>query len=155
MKLNFSKEWYEYHLSLEGDEEIGIGVPPGFLQQQKNITPFDSRIAFGTFVELWRRNKGWGAEELAEKSNLDIEEILEIEHDPNSIPEVSAVYNLAEIFALPVKALLEIAGLTEPQNSNLREEAVRFAARSESIEALNPREKEAFEAFVSTIAETS
>jgi hypothetical protein len=45
--------------------------------------------------------------------------------------------------------------LIESRTPNLRQAAVRFAARSESVAALNPHEREAFEAFVSAIAETA
>jgi len=48
--------------------------------------------------------------------------------------------------------LLELAGLIKPGTPQLREAAVRFAARSESVAALNDREREAFEAFVSAIS---
>jgi hypothetical protein len=56
---------------------------------------------------------------------------------------------------MPAKILRELAGLVEPRTPNLRQAAVRFAARSESMAALNAQEREAFEAFVSVIAETA
>ena len=92
--------------------------------------------------------------ELAEKAKLDVQEILEIEQDPRCEPEPDAVYKLASVFKLPAKPLLELAGLVEARTPRLREEAVRFAARSESVAALNEHEREAFEAFVSAIAES-
>jgi hypothetical protein len=53
------------------------------------------------------------------------------------------------------RLLLELAGLGESQTPSLREEAVRFAARSESVVALSQHEREAFEAFVSAMKETA
>ena len=158
MKLNYSKEWYESRIALEGDAEIGAGIPPGVRAKtfgKMQITPVDTRIAFGTFVELWRRNRGWDAAKLAETAGLDPEEILQIERDPYCEPKLDAVYKLAGVFGLSPKPLLELAGLAESKTPRLREEAVRFAARSESVAALNDREREAFEAFVRTISETS
>ena len=93
--------------------------------------------------------------QLAEAAGLDPEEILEIEKNPHAEPEPSAVYKLASIFGLSPQPLLELAGLIEPRSPNLREAAVRFAARSESMAALNPHEREAFEAFVTAIADSS
>ena len=58
---------------------------------------------------------------------------LEIERDPHCEPEPNAVYKLAGVFGLSPKPLLELAGLTEAKTPGLREEAVRFAARSESV----------------------
>jgi HTH-type transcriptional regulator, competence development regulator len=160
MKLKRSKEWYERHIAREGDAEIGAGVPAHFSALAKageetaaNINPLKTRMAFGTFVELWRRNRGWDAERLAKEAGLNPEQILEIEHNPQSEPEPDAVRNLAKLFKLPSKALLELAGLVKPKNPYLREAAVRFAARSESMARLNRNEREAFEAFASAISQ--
>lgn len=158
MKLDRPKDWYERRIALEGDVEVGAGAPPRYSAQaaaSANIRLIDTRIAFGTFVGLWRRNKGWDAAKLAEEAGIAPEEILEIEHNPQSEPEPSAVYRLAEVFRLPSKALLELAGLIEPRTPNLRQAAIRFAARSESVAGLNQHERDAFEAFVATIAEAA
>ena len=48
---------------------------------------------------------------------------------------------------------MQVAGLTTPKNDNLIQEAVRFAARSESVAALNQTERAALEAFVSVLSE--
>jgi len=157
MKLTHSKEWYEKRIALEGDADIGAGT----LSEMRNAIPrssiasVDTRIAFGTFVGLWRRKQGWDAVKLAKEAGVNTEEILEIEHNPQSEPEPSAVYKLAGIFGLSPKPLLELAGLIEPRTPHLREAAVRFAAKSESMAALNQNEREAFEAFVSAISETT
>lgn len=157
MKLTLSKEWFEKRIALEGDKETGAGTLA--LQEQAapraSIVPIDTRIAFGTFVELSRRNRGWDAVKLAEAAGVDPEEILEIEHNPQSEPEPNAVYKLAHVFNVPVKALLELAGLIESRTPSLRTAAVRFAAHSESVAALNKHEREAFEAFVAVITETA
>jgi HTH-type transcriptional regulator, competence development regulator len=158
MKMNYSKEWYEKRIALEGDSEIGAGSPPGVETKtaaKSVVTPIDTRIAFGTFVALWRRNRGWDAAKLAETAGVDPEEILQIERDPHCEPEPDAVFKLAGVFGLSAKPLLELAGLIESKTPGLREEAVRFAARSESVAALNDREREAFDAFVTTISETA
>lgn len=136
----------------------GSGYPPGYQKQAAeipNITRIHTRIAFGTFVELWRRNLGWSPVKLAEEAGIGTEEILEIERNPQVEPEANAVYKLAQVFRIPSKTLLELAGLIEPRTRHLHEEAVRFAARSESVAALSQQEKEAFEAFVAAIAETA
>jgi hypothetical protein len=154
MKLERSKDWFERRIALEGNAEVGAGLPPGSAGQvagESNIKPLDTRIAFGTFVELWRRNMGWDAVKLGEAAGVATEEILEIEMNPQSEPEPGAVRRLAKVFGLSPRPLLELAGLIEARTPNLREAAVRFAARSESVAALNARERDAFEAFVATI----
>jgi transcriptional regulator with XRE-family HTH domain len=158
MILERSKDWYERRIGLEADVEVGAGAAPKYRDQaveQVRVKPLETRMALGTFVELWRRNQGWDAVKLAKEAGVDPEDILEIERNPQAEPEHSAVYKLAKVFGLPPKPLLELAGLIEPRTPQLREAAVRFAARSESMAALNPSEREAFEAFVSAISEMS
>jgi len=158
MKLAYSKEWYESHIALEGDAEVGVGTPPWYRAKpltKSYIRPGDTRIAFGTFVTLWRRNQGWDAVKLAETAGLDPEEVLEIEQDPNCEPESDAICKLAGVFGLSPKPLLELAGVIELGIPKLREKPVRFATRSESVAALSEREREAFEAFIATISETA
>jgi HTH-type transcriptional regulator, competence development regulator len=131
------------------------GVGTVMPESSDKVAFVDTRIALGAFVSLWRRNQGWDAARLAEKAGLEPQEILEIEHDPHCEPEPDAVRKLAKVFGLPAKPLLELAGLSQPQTAALREEAVRFAARSESVAELNQHERDAFEVFVSAIARSA
>jgi transcriptional regulator with XRE-family HTH domain len=155
MKLEYPKEWFERSAEIEGNAEVGAGVPPTYSTTEPytndKITALDTRIAFGQFVALWRRNNGWNAERLAAEAGIDTEEVLEIEHDPHCEPEANAVYKLAGVFKVPSRNLLELAGLVENRSPHLREEAIRFAARSESLAALSELERQAFEAFVGAL----
>lgn len=151
MKLEYPKEWFERSAEIEGDAEVGAGLPPNYRTTEEKTEVLDTRIALGQFVELWRRNQGWDAEELAVKAGIDTEEVLEIEHDPHCEPEPDAVHKLAHVFGVPSRKLMELAGLVQNRTPRLREEAIRFAARSESIAKLSELEQQAFEAFVSAL----
>ena len=79
MKLEYPKEWFLRSADIEGAAEIGVGIPTWNTDAStRGVNHPASRIAFGRFVELWRRNKGWNSEKLAEEAGLDPEEILEI-----------------------------------------------------------------------------
>lgn len=156
MTLDYPKDWYEHRIALEGDLEIGAGAPPGYRRQAPPPAAapppaLDTRIAFGTLVELWRRNRGWDAVKLAEEAGVAPAEVLEIERHPEAEPEPRAVCQLARVFNLPATVLLELAGLGTPATASLREEAVRFAARSEPVAALSPHERDALESFLAAI----
>ncbi len=155
MKIEYPKEWFVRSAEIEGDTEVGAGIPPTHSTTERpsddKISAIDTRIALGQFVELWRRNKGWNAEKLAQEAGIDTLEVLEIEHDPHCDPEPSAVTKLAGVLQVPSRKLLEIAGLVQDRTPRLREEAIRFAARSESLSVLSEMEKEALEAFVSAL----
>ncbi|MEY2427301.1 MAG: hypothetical protein QOJ40_186 [Verrucomicrobiota bacterium] len=155
MKMDHPKEWWEERLDLEGDSEVGAGGGPPWVKlkpgNRSRAPATETRIVLGTLVSLWRRNQGWSAEQLAQRAGIALETILDIEHDPHCEPAAEVVRILAELLEVPAQPLLELAGLAKPRTPQLREEAVRFAARSEALVALNPNEKAALETFVSAI----
>ena len=153
MKLQYPKEWFERSADIEGDAEVGAGFLPTTEPHTQDITTLDTRIALGQFVALWRRNRGWNAEKLAARAGINTAEVLEIERDPYCEPEPDAIYKLAGVFQVPPRKLMEIAGLVESRTPQLREQAVRFAARSEPIAALTDTEKQALEAFVKALSD--
>lgn len=152
----YPKEWFARRAEIEGDAEVGAGIPPTHRSTYTQPAPpeaIDTRIALGQFVELWRRNKGWNPERLANEAGIDTAEILEIEQDPHCTPEPSAIYKLAQVFGVPPRRLLEIAGLVQDRTPLLRESAIRFAARSKPLSALSVEEREALEVFVTALSE--
>ncbi len=155
MKLDYPKEWFERHIERDGDVEVGAGLPPAHHTATESpgpeIKPLDTRIAFGQFVRLWRRNQGWNVEKLATEAGIEAEEVIEIERDPSCEPEPDAVYRLATLFGVPSQRLLELAGLTESRTPHLREQAIRFTAWPEPTPALSEVERQAFEVFVTAL----
>ncbi|HEV7401460.1 MAG TPA: helix-turn-helix domain-containing protein [Chthoniobacteraceae bacterium] len=157
MKLNYPKAWFEQRIETEGQVEIGAGIfaaarPVGTAAEPRTnwCAP---HLAFGQFVALWRRNKGWNAARLAAAAGIDRQEVLQIEYDPQCEPEPDAVFKLADVFGVSSRALLELAGLVVDRAPRLREEASRFTVRSESMAALSDVERQALEAFVTTLSE--
>jgi HTH-type transcriptional regulator, competence development regulator len=158
MKIEIPKDWCLRMASLEADAEIGVGViatDPFFdgEAEAQDVEEDEPSIAFGRFVRLMRRDKGLTLEELAEETDIDIAELVEIEDDVRHKAELRTVYQLANYFRVPRGNLMQVAGLTTPKNDNLIQEAVRFAARSEPVAALNQTERAALEAFVSILSE--
>jgi HTH-type transcriptional regulator, competence development regulator len=157
MTTEFNKEWCLNMARLEGDAEIGAGalaidpVFDGELIEQPQ--PEEPALAFGRFVRLMRRGRGMDMEKLADTADIDIVELMNIEEDPRFRPEVRTVYQLSMFFDLPRESLLQIAGLTRPKDERMYEEAVRFAARAETVAALTPEERAALEAFVAVLSE--
>lgn len=164
MKLSLTKEWLTkraeqektaetsagfFNLSvLEGDqrkEEHGASVAQ---VQGDNPLP-----AFGRLINLWRRKKGLRMDELANKARIDLIELIAIERDIHYIPEPRTVYLLAKILGLSSDRMLQLSGNTVVRDSTLGQEAIRFAARSESVEKLNGNEQRALEEFVKFLNE--
>ena len=155
MRIEVTKDWCLRMAELEADEEIGVGlvaVDPVFdgesLAQSEEPT-----VAFGRFISLMRRNRGLTVEKLADEADVDVAELVSVEEDTRYKPEVRTVYQLANFFDIPRTTLLQVAGLTLPKDSRIVEEAVRFAARSEPVEALTNEERAALETFVAVLSE--
>jgi len=158
MKIEITKEWCLRMAEIEANAEIGAGLyalDPIFDGETMptNDTNEESSIAFGRFVRLMRRDRGLTLEKLAEDTDVEIAELIEIEDDTRHKPELRTVYQLANYFKVPRSNLLQVAGLTAPRDTRLIDEAVRFAARSESVAMLTPEERAALEVFVAVLSE--
>jgi len=158
MKLNRSKDWWLAHARREGNATIGAGAlsldaKPEPADQTSPIEAEETRIAFGRFVSLMRRRSGLTVERLAAAADLDASEILVIENGAHSTPEPRTVFRLAQTFQVSQKRLMQLAGLSAAKDSVVRQEAVRFAARSESVEKLTKEENAALETFVAILSE--
>ena len=159
MKLERSKDWWMARARREGDAVVGAGLlafdpaPQARASGAQVGAAEDTRIAFGKFVNLMRRRRGFSMEQLAEAADLEASELLVIEDDVHYIPEPRTVYKLAQIFEVSQRRLMQLAGLSAANDVGFREEAVRFAARSESVQKLTPEESSALEAFVAVLSE--
>lgn len=159
MKLERSKEWWMARARREGDAVIGAGLlaldpkPDERTVSSHATAGEETRIAFGKFVNLMRRRRGYSMEELAQAADLDASELLVIEDDVHYIPEPRTVFKLAQTFEVSQQRLMQLAGLVVANDAGFRQEAVRFAARSEAVQKLTPEESSALEAFVAVLSE--
>jgi len=164
MKLNLSKEWLTKHAERDDKVDVSAGVFSIDMlkyqqQHSQRVSSIDAsaeddpRPAFGKLINLWRRKKGWRMEDLAEKAKIDLAELIEIERDMHYTPEPRTVYQLSRTLGLSNERLLQLSGNVIARDHTLGQEAVRFAARSESVEKLNKDEQRALEEFVKFLSE--
>jgi len=157
MKIEFTKDWCMSMAELEADAEIGAGlvaIDPVFNGETVAVkSAEESIVAFSRFVQLARRNRGLTIEALAEKADVEVFELVTIEEDGQYKPDLRTVYQLANFFDVQRANLLQVAGLIAAKDTHIINEAVRFAARSESVAALTAEERAALDAFVSVLSE--
>lgn len=157
MKFEFSRAWCIKMARLDTGESVSAGPlaldpdPKSVLAMLSSLELERPNIVFGRFINLLRRNKKLSREALAEKVDIDISELFEIETDNNYSPEPRSVYQLAKFFDLPKNLLMQISGLTTQRNAYVMDAAVRFAARSDTSTELSPEEKAALEAFIAVL----
>lgn len=160
MKLNLSKEWYE----TAGSSEDGLNVTAGVRNLDPLITETSqykqamaqkesAPLPFAKLINLQRRAHKLSMEALAEQADIDLVELYSIEHEGEFHPEPRTVFRLAETLKLPQDKLFQLSGLTVAANSRFREEAIRFAARSEPVDSLSQEEHEALCEFVKYLSE--
>jgi HTH-type transcriptional regulator, competence development regulator len=164
MKLNFSREWLAKRAKLEEKRDVSAGVlnlnglqavAPAAKTQPIAVSsePDSSNPAFGRLINLSRRNKGFRIDELADKARIDVAELIEIEHNIHYTPEPRTVFQLAKTFGFSPEKMLQLSGNVTVRDTSLGQEAVRFAARSESVEKLSRDEQRALEEFVKFLSE--
>ncbi|TAM79795.1 MAG: XRE family transcriptional regulator [Acidobacteria bacterium] len=162
MKMNLSVDWFRRRAALDDKAEVSAGtldlnrLPA---TRSSNVVSMQGAVnenpspAFGLLVNLRRRKKGLRIEALAKAARIDVTELIEIERNLNYVPEPRTVYQLANALQLPSDRMLELSGNLTVRDSSLGQEAVRFAARSESVEKLSKEESRALEEFVKFLSE--
>ena len=141
--------------------EVGFDVAAGALaidpivsqDFSENDNAEESRLALSRFVTLMRRKDGMSIEALADKADIEVGELLAIEKDAHHAPEVRTIYKLAVVFGVSQKKLMGLSGLTRPKDLRYVDQAVRYAARSESIALLSAEEQAALDGFISILSE--
>jgi transcriptional regulator with XRE-family HTH domain len=155
MIINIDRKWCLDKANLEIGSEIGaglIGIDPVPLIQ-KNNGHEESRIALGRFVQLNRRKMKMDIEKLSGEADIEISELMSIECDASYEPEPRTVYQLAVYFGVDQKKLMGLSGLTRPKDMAYVDEAVRYAARSESLKELSDEEQAALDGLISVLSE--
>ena len=157
MKLELTRDWFMAAADREGDQEVGAGIAArdpvaaaSHHASDDNVRVEATHIAFGRLMHMMRRQKAMTVEALAARARIDAEEVLLIEAKPDFKAEVRTVHQLAEVFQLQPKALLELAGATAVREE-IVQEALKFAASSEPIAKLTREEAAAVDAFVAAL----
>lgn len=163
MKINLSKEWLRRRAALDEKADVSAGTLDLNRLRETRASKIESiqssadadspNPAFGLLVNLWRRNKGMRIEVLADKARIEVAELIEIERNLSYVPEPRTVYQLARTLDLPSERMMQLSGNLLVRDSNLGQEAVRFAARSDSVEKLSKDEQRALEEFVKFLSE--
>jgi HTH-type transcriptional regulator, competence development regulator len=154
VKMNTDKNW----LRRKAEQEDGCFVSVGGLiedlegmEQTSNVIPI--RAAFKRFVQLERRKRGLSLEQFAEKVDVDLVELLEIEKEEDYRPAIRSVHKIAEFLKIPEKRLLALAGLLQVKDPQFQKAALRFAARSAPVEKLSQQEHSDLEEIIKFLCE--
>ena len=150
-------DWCLAMAELEIGHEVGAGMTaldPLVTAAAGSLDNSDeSRLALGRFVSLARRRERLSLEDLATRADVDVGELLSIERDTQHLPETRTIYQLANVFGVSQRKLMGLSGLTKQKDVKYVDEAIRYAARSESIALLTSEEAAALEGLIAVLSE--
>ena len=106
------------------------------------------REAFHRVVQMLRRSRGLTIDSLAEKTGIDRAELVALERNPAYRPTPLTLHRLSQFFGVPDRKLAVLAGAIREIPADLREQAARFAAQSDSFSKLTKEEQQALDHFV-------
>ncbi len=159
MSFDITKNWCRN----AGKREDGLDVAAGLIaadpmfggEEHADDSPEASRLALGRFINLMRRSYGLSIEDLAHKADVEIADLFSLENHASHSPDARTLYQLSEVFGVSQKKLMGLSGLTYANDDHYVEEAVRYAAKSASVDALTPEEQAILNGFVAVLSENS
>lgn len=112
----------------------------------------DLHKGLGALITMLRRRDKLSIDELAKKANVDPEEVRQIENESALTPNPRTIFQLENYFRLTSRSLVILSGAILV-HSDVRKEAVRFAASSKNISTLNRDERKLLNQFVRLLQE--
>lgn len=165
MNLHIDRARLRERILRDPDLDVEAGFP---IRDMEELNMFASRdllvgrsapvsemtIAFGTLIELSRRKRRLTIEQLAAETRVEVAELVAIEHkQPGHIPRPRTIHQLATFFRLPEKGLMKLSGAVVSRDENLRNAALRFAAKSAGLDKLTKSEEELLNEIVKCLSE--
>jgi HTH-type transcriptional regulator, competence development regulator len=159
MKLQLSPAWYEREIQNEEHLHVTAGssrIDPLLEEARMHRAALAPRagttLAFGRLINLQRRHEQMSLEALAEKADVALDDLINIERCEEVRLEPHTVHKIGIALNLPMPKLLQLSGLLDTEDREFREAALRFAARSEPVEKLSREEDQALSEFVQFLA---
>lgn len=106
---------------------------------------------FGLFVEMLRRRDQLTRDELAEKADIELSEVVRLETEPNYDISPRALYQLERCFRLKENTLGRLSGAIMSLNSEAQDRIVRYAAQAKHANHLNDQEQQILDEVIALL----
>ncbi|MFH1268033.1 MAG: helix-turn-helix domain-containing protein [Planctomycetota bacterium] len=113
----------------------------------------EMRHAFRLVVQMLRRRHGLTVAALAQRANIDRDEIVAMERNNAYRPSPLTLHKLCSFYRIPERQMLVLAGAIKEAPQRFSERASRFAAQSESFAKLTKEEQKVLDEFVQFLKE--
>lgn len=118
------------------------------IQMESEIQTPELRYAFQKLLYLSRLKKGWSLEKAADKIGIEPSELYTLERVAECRPSPFILYQLSQAYEVPQEKLAFLAGAFKQVPDELRKEASRFAAQSDSFDKITPEERKLLDGFI-------
>jgi len=127
----------------------------GALGKQLNVAiePLTSetdslRLAFREVLRKLRLAHGYSVQDAASKLGIPSSEVLTLEQNQSYRPSPLLLHKLSKLYDIPQRRLAILCGAIRDIPQDMREQASRFAAMSDSFSKLLPEERKQLDLFV-------
>ncbi len=117
------------------------------MTEEESAAP-ELHFVFQKLLYLCRRSKGWTVEKAAEKIGIEAAELYTIERSENYKPSPFILYKLSTAYEIPQEKLAVLVGAFKQVPVELRQEASRFVAKSDSFDKITPGERKLVDDFI-------
>jgi len=111
------------------------------------------RHAFHLVVQMLRRRHGLTVDKLAQRADIDRNEIIAMERNNAYRPSPLTLHKLCSVYQIPERRMLVLAGAVKATPQGFSERASGFAAQSESFAKLTKEEQKVLDEFVRFLKE--
>jgi len=154
MKTMNNSVWLQKMAAAEEKHTVSVGgwitsIDQTTLESQDAST----KSAFRRFLQLKRRERRLTLEQFAEKADIDLGELLQIEEGEAMMPRPRTIHNLAQFLNVSDTSLAALAGLVTVKDTQFTDATMRFAARSQPLQKLSKEEQDALEELVKVLGQ--
>jgi transcriptional regulator with XRE-family HTH domain len=164
MEMLISQDWLQRRIDTDPSIDTDAGTPVDVLvslgmfiapELVANEVASHERASysFGVFIRQLRRRDGLSVEKLAQKARIDVEELRLVEHDPHYRAKPRMVHQLSEVFKIPERSMMTLAGAMVANDNRIEQAAERFAAMSDDMSKLTREERRLLNDFVKFLAD--
>lgn len=167
MEMLITPEWLRNKTKTEPDLDFDAGVPTELLQSMDMFLPpnvagadtanekrdLKRKHAFGLMVRQLRLRESQTIAELATDASILADELEAIEQDPHYQPRPRTVVYLAKTLNIALPKMMKLSGIATVVDTELEEEALKFAAKSDGVSTLNVEERRTLNEFVKFLNE--
>ena len=155
MKTLSDQEWLRQQAALENNCYVSVGgLVTAVEELQSKRTPSNAqKSAFGQLVRLFRRDNQMTPEQFANDLDIELGELVAMESADPMRPSARTIHKLSSKMNIPSSNLFVLSGLAEAKDSHLQEESLKFAARSQPLQALTADEHHILNEWVKYLCE--